>query len=217
MLSIHMCEKMHIYFGVRILHSLRVCQIVHWVMGTTGKIPAAGSLLSKGRQYGMPNLAHMPLLFVYLPCQLPGMTVCSVYPEKLGKENIYSKFLNGTVLPRVSHNNIRDKLVQGCNLVLMWTTHGILSMPGMNENFQPNHFVPLVVFVDNDNDQKKNKQQKITDMFKAKSVKQESNQILYLNVCILTTTTTTTITTTTQQQQQYTLKLQYDFLSICML
>ena len=216
MLSIHMCEKMHIYFVVRILHSLRVCQIVHWVMGTTGKIPAAGSLLSKGRQYGMPNLAHMPLLFVYLPCcQLPGMSVCSVYPEKLGKENIYSKFLNGTVLPRVSHNNIRDKLVQGCNLVLMWTTHGILSMPGMNENFQPNHFVPLVVFVDNDNDQKKNKQQKITDMFKAKSVKQESNQILYLNVCILTTTTT--ITTTTQQQQQYTLKLQYDFLSICML
>ena len=80
-----------------------------------------------------------------------------------------------TVLPRVSHNNIRDKLVQGCNLVLMWTTHGILSMPGMNENFQPNHFVPLVVFVANDNNQKKNKQQKITDLFKAKSVKQESN------------------------------------------
>ena len=206
MLSIHMCEKMHIYFGVRILHSLRVCQIVHWVMGATGKIPAAVRLLSKGRQYGMPNLAHMPLLFVYLPCcQLPGMSVCSVYPEKLGKENIYSKFLNWTVLPRVSHNNIRDKLVQVCNLVLMWTTHGILSMPGMNENFQPNHFVPLVVFVAKDN-QKKNNGQKITDMFKAKSVKQESNQILYLKVCILTTTTTTTITTTTittTTQQQH--------------
>ena len=152
----------------------------------------------------MPNLAHMPLLFVYLPCcQLPGMSVCSVCPEKLGKENIYSKFLNGTVLPRVCHNNIRDKLVQGCNLVLMWTTHGILSMPGMNENFQPNHFVPLVVFVANDNNQKKNKQQKITDLFKAKSVKQESNQILYLKVCILTTTTTTTITTTTTTTTVY--------------
>ena len=49
-------------------------------------------------------------------------------------------------------------------------------MPGMNENFQPNHFVPLVYFVANDGNQKKNKQQKITDMFKAKSVKQESNQ-----------------------------------------
>ena len=117
----------------------------------------------------------------------------------------------------MSHNNIRDKLVQGCNLVLMWTTHGILSMPGMNENFQPNHFVPLVVFVANDNNQKKNKQQKITDMFKVKSVKQESNQILYLKVCILTTTTTTITTTTQQQQKQYTLKLPYDFLSICML
>ena len=58
-----------------------------------------------------------------------------MYPEKLGKENIYSKFLNGTVLPRLCHNNIRDKLVQGCNLVLMWTTHGILSMPGMNVTF----------------------------------------------------------------------------------
>ena len=126
------------------------------MMGMTGKIPAAGSLLSKGRQYGTPNLAHMPLFFVYLPCcQLPGMSVCSVYPEKLGKENIYSKFLNGTVLPRLSHNNIRDKLVQGCNLVLMWTTHGILSMPGMNENFQPNHFVPLVDFVANDGNQKR--------------------------------------------------------------
>ena len=86
-----MCKKMHIYFGVRILHSLRVCQIVHWVMGTTGKIPAAGSLLSKGRQYGMPNLAHMSLLFVYLPCcQLPCMSVCSVCPEKLGKD-IYTQ------------------------------------------------------------------------------------------------------------------------------
>ena len=95
----------------------------------------------------------------------------------------------------------------------MWTTYGILSMPGMNENFQPNHFVPLVVFVANDNNQKNNKQQKITGMFKAKSVKQESNQILYLKVCILTITTTIT----TKQQQQYTLKLPYDFLSICML
>ena len=89
-------------------------------------------------------------------------------------------------------------------------------MPGMNENFQPNYFVPLVVFMANDGNQKKNKQQKITDMFKPKSVKQESNQILYLKVCILTTTTTIT-TTTQQQQQQYTLKLPYDFLSICML
>ena len=212
-----MRENAHIFRCENIAFSASVSDSA-LVMGTTGKIPAAGSLLSKGRQYGMPNLAHMPLLFVYLPCcQLPGMSVCSVYPEKLGKENIYSKFLNGTVLPRVSHNNIRDKLVQGCNLVLMWTTHGILSMPGMNENFQPNHFVPLVVFVANGNNQKKNKQQKITDMFKAKSVKQESNQILYLKVCILTTTTTTITTTTQQQQQQYTLKLSYDFLSICML
>ena len=67
MLSIHMCEKMHMYFGVRILHSLRVCQIVHWVMGTTGKIPAAGSLLSKERQYGMPNLAHI-VFFCLFTC-----------------------------------------------------------------------------------------------------------------------------------------------------
>ena len=42
--------------------------------------------------------------------------------------------------------------------------------------FQPNHFVPLVDFVANDGNQKKNKQQKITHMFKLKSVKQESNQ-----------------------------------------
>ena len=118
---------------------------------------------------------HASFLCLLALSSVTGMSVCSVYPEKLGKENIYSKFLNGTVLPRLSHNNIRDKLVQACNLVLMWTTHGIVSMPGMNENFQPNHFVPLVDFVANDGNRKKNKQQKITDMFKAKSVKQESN------------------------------------------
>ena len=63
----------------------------------------------------------------------------------------------------------------------MWTTHGILSMPGMNEDFQPNHFVPLD-FVATDGDQKKNKQQKITDMFNAKSVKQEN--IIFEGMCI---------------------------------
>ena len=119
---------------------------------------------------------HASFLCLLALLSVTGMSVCSVSPEKLGKENIYSKFLNGTVLPRLSHNNIRDKLVQGCNLVLVWTTHGILSMPGMNENCQPNHFVPLVDFVANAGNQKKNKQQKIIDMFKAKSVKQESNQ-----------------------------------------
>ena len=212
MLSIHMCEKIHIYFGVRILHSLRVCQIVHWVMGTAGKIPAAG------RQYGMPNLAHMPLLFVYLPCcQLPGMSVCSVYPEKLGKENIYSKFLNGTVLPRVSHNNIRDKLVQGCNLVLMWTTHGILSMPGMNERTFNQIILSHLLFLWIMITKKRISSRKSLTCLKLKALKQESNQILYLKVCILTTTTTITTTTQQQQQQQYTLKLPYDFLSICML
>ena len=103
---------MHIYSGVRILHSLRVCQIVHWVIGTAGKIPAAGSLLSKGRQYGMPKSGtHASFLCLLALLSVTGMSVCSVYPEKLGKENIYSKFLNGTVLPRLLHNNIRDKLV----------------------------------------------------------------------------------------------------------
>ena len=189
-------------------------------MGMTGKIPAAGSLLFKGRQYGMPNLAHMPLFFVYLPCcQLPGMSV-SVYPEKLEKENIYSKFLNGTVLPKLSHNNIRDKLVQGCNLVLMWTTHGIPSMPGMN--FQPNHFVPLVDFVANAGNQKKRiSSRKSLTCLKLKVSSRKVIKILYLKVCILTTTTTTSTTTTTtqqqQQQRQHTLKLLYDFFSFCML
>ena len=103
-----------------------------------------------------------------------GMSVCSVYQGKVGKESIYSKFLNGTVLPRLSHNHVKDKLVQGCNLVLMWTTHGIVSIPGMSENFQPNHFVPLVDFVANDSSQKKAKQRKITDMFKVRSVQQQN-------------------------------------------
>ena len=65
-------------------------------------------------------------------------------------------------------NHVKDKLVQGCNLVLMWTTHGIVSIPGMSENFHPNHFVA------NDSSQKKANQQKITDMFKARSVQQQN-------------------------------------------
>ena len=54
---------------------------------------------------------HASFLCLLALSSVTGMSVCSVYPEKVGKENIYSKFLNGTVLPRLSHNNIRDKLV----------------------------------------------------------------------------------------------------------
>ena len=35
------------------------------------------------------------------------------------------------------------KLVQEVKLILIWTTDGIYTLPGMSENFQPNHFVPL--------------------------------------------------------------------------
>ena len=35
------------------------------------------------------------------------------------------------------------KLVQEVKLILMWTIDGIYTLPGMSENFQPNHFVPL--------------------------------------------------------------------------
>ena len=171
----HMCEKMHIYFGVRILHSLRVCQIVHWVMYDR-KDPSSRKLVVQRETIrNAKSGTHASFVCLLALLSVTLYECLFSVPRKVGEGYIYSKFLNGTVLPRVSHNNIRDKLVQGCNLVLMWTTHGILSMPGMNENFQPNHFVPLVVFVANDNNQKKNKQQKITDLFKTKSVKQESN------------------------------------------
>ena len=32
---------------------------------------------------------------------------------------------------------------QEVKLILMWTTDGIYTLPGMSENFQANHFVPL--------------------------------------------------------------------------
>ena len=35
------------------------------------------------------------------------------------------------------------KLVQEVKLILMWTTDCIYTLPGMSENFQPNHFVRL--------------------------------------------------------------------------
>ena len=107
---------------------------------------------------------------VFALSSVVGMPITSVYPEKMTKTK-YSQFQNGTVLPRLPHNMFKNRLVQDVKLILMWTTDGILTLPGINKDFQPNHFVPLVEFIDK---HKKSQQQSlITDLFTTKSLQKE--------------------------------------------
>ena len=104
-----------------------------------------------------------------------GMNVISVYPEKLGQETKYSQFQNGTISPRKSHDNFLKNLGQEVKLVFMWTTHGNLTLPGLNENFQPNHFVPLVEFTAKQGSKLKTIQQrKITELLKPEGANKDN-------------------------------------------
>jgi hypothetical protein len=69
------------------------------------------------------------------------MEMTTVYPEKGCKS---SKFFNGTILSRAAHDSFSSKLVQDVQLIIMWSRSGITILPGVDTNFQPNHFVPLV-------------------------------------------------------------------------
>ena len=109
------------------------------------------------------------LICLFALSSVTGMSIISVYPEKLGQKTKYSQFQNGTILPRQVHNNFSDKLVQEVKLIIMWTSSGIDVLPGLSEDFQPNHFVPLVEF----KAKTRSKQPKITTLFKANSSKQE--------------------------------------------
>ena len=117
---------------------------------------------------------YASLMCVFGLSSVTGMSVTSVYPEKVGQETKYSQFQNGTIWPRLFHNNLKSKLVQEAKLILIWTTHGIHILPGMNKDFQPNHFVPLVEFITKCAEKKKlPQQQKITDLFRSESVQKE--------------------------------------------
>ena len=54
----------------------------------------------------------------------------------------------------------------------MWNTDGIHTHLGMSDNFQPNHFVPLVQFIAK-NALKKKLQPKITDLFISDSLQND--------------------------------------------
>ena len=53
------------------------------------------------------------------------------------------------------------------------TTDGIHTLPGMSDDFQPNHFVPLVEFIAKDVQKNKPQQRKITDLFRSGSLQKE--------------------------------------------
>ncbi len=129
---------------------------------------------------------YASLMCVFALSSVAGMSITSVYPENLEKKTKYSQFQNGTVLPRLHHNNFKNKLVQEVKLILMWTTDGIHTLPGMSDDFQPNHFVPLVEFIAKDVQKNKPQQRKITDLFRSGSLQKEQSTsegkfILYSN------------------------------------
>ena len=92
---------------------------------------------------------YASLMCLFALSSVTGMDVISVYPEEQDNKTKYSRFLNGTILPRNAHKDFSVKLVQGSKLIFMWTTAGFLTLPGLSEGFQPNHFVPLVEFNSN--------------------------------------------------------------------
>ena len=116
--------------------------------------------------------AYASVMCLFGLSSVTGMSIISVYPEKLGQETKYSQFLNGTILPRQVHNNFLDKLVQEVKLIIMWTSSGIDFLPGLSKEFQPNHFVPLVEFKAKAGSTD-TKQPKITSLFKTNGSKKE--------------------------------------------
>ena len=112
---------------------------------------------------------YSSLMCLFALTSVTGMSIISVYPEKLGQKTKYSQFQNGVILPRQVHNNFSTKLMQEVKLIIMWTSSGIDVLPGLSKDFQPNHFVPLVEFKAKTG----SKQPKITTIFKANSSKKE--------------------------------------------
>ena len=90
------------------------------------------------------NNTFSSVLCMFALSSVTGMDITSVYPETAGKKTKNSQFLNGTISPRARHASFTSKLVQDVQLILLWSTAGIATLPGIDTNFQPNHFVPLV-------------------------------------------------------------------------
>ena len=108
-----------------------------------------------------------------------GMNVISVNPEKLGQETKYLQFQNGTISLRKTHEQLQKNLVQEVKLIIMWTTIGNITLPGLVENFQPNHFVPLVEFLAKAGS-KTVQQLKIIELFKPECVEKVACAGMYL-------------------------------------
>ena len=85
------------------------------------------------------------LLCMFALSSVVGMDITTVYPEEIGKETKHSKFLNGTISPRVA-STLFSNACSNVPLILMWTTSGITVLPGFDSSFHPNHFVPLFFF-----------------------------------------------------------------------
>ena len=149
--------------------------ILHWVMGYDRKDPSSRvTVIKREAIRNTTGGTYASLMCVFGLSLVTGMSVTSVYLEKVGQETKYLQFQNGTIWPRLFHNNLKSKLVQEAKLILMWTTRGIHILPGMNKDFQPNHFVPLVEFIAQCAEKKKlPQQQKITDLFRSESVQKE--------------------------------------------
>ncbi len=149
--------------------------------GYDRKDPSSRTMVVKREAIRNANPGNFSsLLCMFALSSVTGMTITSVYPEKLGAETKYSQYLNGTISPRLADKRFTEKLVQPIKLLLLWTTDGVHTLPGLNTDFQPNHFVPLVEFMSKDDSNKKAaqpQQRKITDLFSRPTHSKKINEI----------------------------------------
>ena len=110
----------------------------------TQKSRALSTNLLRVKQYIM--LFPVPGNYAPLMCMLGlssviGKEIISVYPENEGLETKYSWIGSGTIKPRSAHTKFDTKQ----KIIIMWSKAGSSSfLSGVDEDFKPNHFVPLV-------------------------------------------------------------------------
>ena len=91
----------------------------------------------------------IPGIFSSLMClfglsSVIGMDIVTIYPEEVGRANKYSNMNNGVIKPRVSHSKLHTDFCNEAKICIMWSKDGSDTfIHGDDEDFNPNHFVPL--------------------------------------------------------------------------
>ncbi len=116
--SILSSRTKHIFSIVKILPFLQLPLMVHWLMAMTGNMLLTLVVQREALQNAV-SASFSSLLCIMALTSVTGMKMTTVYPENNSKESKYSKFMNGTILPRATHNLFSSKL----HVVSRWATY----------------------------------------------------------------------------------------------